>query len=135
MPPARNQSVSAFAPTKLATSVLDTDTGLSLDYKQLRTHPKLGHIWSKSYASELGRLCQALAPMTPAPINASKAPTPSTSLTTMTSPPTDAPKSPTPRSSAKSVQKNQTQTVPVSPSTATASATREMSEQEQPPWN
>eukprot|EP00804_Cyclotella_cryptica_P009691 CCRYP_011213-RA/>CCRYP_011213-RA protein AED:0.40 eAED:0.28 QI:0/0/0/1/0/0/3/0/488 len=34
-----NQSVSAFAPTKLATSVLDTDTntGLSLDYKQLRT--------------------------------------------------------------------------------------------------
>eukprot|EP00804_Cyclotella_cryptica_P017822 CCRYP_001229-RA/>CCRYP_001229-RA protein AED:0.18 eAED:0.18 QI:0/0/0/0.66/1/1/3/0/737 len=55
-----NQSVSAFAPTKLATSVLDTDTGLSLDYKQLRTHPKLGHIWSKSYANELGRLCQGV---------------------------------------------------------------------------
>eukprot|EP00804_Cyclotella_cryptica_P001782 CCRYP_018594-RA/>CCRYP_018594-RA protein AED:0.21 eAED:0.21 QI:0/-1/0/1/-1/1/1/0/556 len=55
-----NQSISAFAPTKLATSVLDTDTGLSLDYKQLRTHPKLGYIWSKSYANELGRLCQGV---------------------------------------------------------------------------
>jgi hypothetical protein len=41
-------------------SVLDHDTGLSLDYKQLRTHPKLGHIWSKSYANELGRLCQGI---------------------------------------------------------------------------
>eukprot|EP00804_Cyclotella_cryptica_P026695 CCRYP_007932-RA/>CCRYP_007932-RA protein AED:0.24 eAED:0.21 QI:0/0/0/1/1/1/2/0/661 len=55
-----NQHVSAFTPTKLATSVLDQDTGLSLEYKQLRTHPKLGHIWSKSYANELGRLCQGI---------------------------------------------------------------------------
>eukprot|EP00804_Cyclotella_cryptica_P030074 CCRYP_016953-RA/>CCRYP_016953-RA protein AED:0.43 eAED:0.43 QI:0/-1/0/1/-1/1/1/0/160 len=33
---------------------------MSLDYKQLRTHPKLGHIWNKSYANELGRLCQGI---------------------------------------------------------------------------
>jgi hypothetical protein len=54
------QHSSAFSPTKLATSVLDHDTGLSLEYKQLHTHPKLGPIWSKSYANELGRLCQGV---------------------------------------------------------------------------
>eukprot|EP00804_Cyclotella_cryptica_P000722 CCRYP_001010-RA/>CCRYP_001010-RA protein AED:0.32 eAED:0.24 QI:0/0/0/1/0.5/0.66/3/0/551 len=57
---ASSQRVSAFTPTNLATSVLDHDTGLSLDYKQLRTHPKLGPIWSKSYVNELGGLCQGI---------------------------------------------------------------------------
>eukprot|EP00804_Cyclotella_cryptica_P026878 CCRYP_017602-RA/>CCRYP_017602-RA protein AED:0.45 eAED:0.42 QI:0/-1/0/1/-1/1/1/0/131 len=57
----RSQCTSAFTPTKLATSVLDQDSGLSLDYKQLRTHPKLGPIWSKSYANKLGRLCQGIS--------------------------------------------------------------------------
>eukprot|EP00804_Cyclotella_cryptica_P013268 CCRYP_007040-RA/>CCRYP_007040-RA protein AED:0.41 eAED:0.41 QI:0/0/0/1/1/1/2/0/513 len=57
---ASSQLVSAFTPTNLATSVLDYDTGLSLDYKQLCTHPKLGLIWRKSYANELCRLCQGI---------------------------------------------------------------------------
>eukprot|EP00804_Cyclotella_cryptica_P014538 CCRYP_004830-RA/>CCRYP_004830-RA protein AED:0.09 eAED:0.09 QI:0/0/0/1/1/1/3/0/993 len=36
--------------------------GLSLEYKykQLRNHPKLGNIWIKSYANQLGRLCQGI---------------------------------------------------------------------------
>eukprot|EP00804_Cyclotella_cryptica_P009040 CCRYP_003144-RA/>CCRYP_003144-RA protein AED:0.34 eAED:0.37 QI:0/0/0/1/0.5/0.33/3/0/763 len=130
-----NQSVSAFAPTKLATSVLDTNTGLSLGYKQLRTHPKLGHIWSKSYANELGRLCQGVGTDDSGTHQRVQG-TDTFYVIDYDGIPSDrAPKSPTPRSSAKSVQKNQTQTVPVSPSAATASATREMSEQEQPPWN
>eukprot|EP00804_Cyclotella_cryptica_P017134 CCRYP_003352-RA/>CCRYP_003352-RA protein AED:0.42 eAED:0.42 QI:0/-1/0/1/-1/1/1/0/165 len=55
-----SQHVSSFTPTNLATSVFDHDTGLSLDYRQLCTHSKLGPIWSKSYANELGRLCQGV---------------------------------------------------------------------------
>eukprot|EP00804_Cyclotella_cryptica_P026938 CCRYP_014755-RA/>CCRYP_014755-RA protein AED:0.22 eAED:0.22 QI:0/0/0/1/1/1/3/0/664 len=85
-----NQSVSAFAPTKLATSVLDTDTGLSLDYKQLRTHPKLGQIWSKSYANELGRLCQGVGTNDSGTHQRVQGTDTFSSLTTMTSPPTGA---------------------------------------------
>jgi hypothetical protein len=50
----------SFPLAPLAASVLDQDTGIYLDYKQLRNHPKLGIIWSKSYANELGRLCQGI---------------------------------------------------------------------------
>eukprot|EP00804_Cyclotella_cryptica_P022729 CCRYP_012519-RA/>CCRYP_012519-RA protein AED:0.43 eAED:1.00 QI:0/0/0/1/0/0/2/0/184 len=67
-----------------------------------------------------------LAPTTLAPTNASKVPKPSTSSTTTTSPSTDAQRSPSLKSSAKSAQKNQTQTAPASPLAETAYATRGM---------
>ena len=57
---AQGQQSSAFFLSPLASPVLDQDTGISLEYKQLRNHPKLGDIWSKSYANELGRLCQGI---------------------------------------------------------------------------
>ncbi len=57
---AQGQQSSAFSLSPLASAVLDQDTGISLEYKQLRNHPKLGDIWSKSYANELGRLCQGI---------------------------------------------------------------------------
>eukprot|EP00804_Cyclotella_cryptica_P008093 CCRYP_004577-RA/>CCRYP_004577-RA protein AED:0.41 eAED:0.41 QI:0/-1/0/1/-1/1/1/0/231 len=55
-----SQHVTVFTPTKLATSVLNHNSGLSLDYKQVHTHPKLGPIWSKSYANDLCQLCQGI---------------------------------------------------------------------------
>ena len=40
--------------------VLDETSGQSLQYRQLRKHPKFAHIWNTSYANELGRLCQGI---------------------------------------------------------------------------
>ena len=44
----------------LATPVLDKTSSQSLQYRQLRKHPKFAHIWNTSYANELGRLCQGI---------------------------------------------------------------------------
>ena len=40
--------------------VLDETSGQSLQYRQLRKHPKFAHIWNTSYTNELGRLCQGI---------------------------------------------------------------------------
>ena len=45
-------------PTGTAYSVLDRDTGETLEHTQLRRHPKYKAKWDKSYANEHGRLCQ-----------------------------------------------------------------------------
>ena len=39
---------------------LDKTYGQSLQYRQLRKHPKFAHIWNTPYANELGRLCQGI---------------------------------------------------------------------------
>ncbi len=57
---AQGQQSSAFSALNLSAAVLDHDTGKALEYRQLRKHPKLGTIWNKSYANELGRLCQGI---------------------------------------------------------------------------
>ena len=44
----------------LACPVADEDTGATLEYRQLRRHPKLKHIWETSYSNEMGRLCQGI---------------------------------------------------------------------------
>ena len=44
----------------LAMPVLDKTSDQSLQYYQLRKHPKFAHIWNTSYANELGRLCQRI---------------------------------------------------------------------------
>ena len=56
-----NSSFNAF----IAASVLDHETGESLEYRQLIKHPKHKDVWSSSYAKELGRLCQGLPGTTP----------------------------------------------------------------------
>ena len=56
----QGQQSSAFSAHNLSASVLDQGTGMSLEYRQLRKHPRLGSIWNKSYANELGRLCQGI---------------------------------------------------------------------------
>ncbi len=43
-----------------AMPVFDPESGQMLEYRQLRNHPTLGHIWNESYANELGRLCQGI---------------------------------------------------------------------------
>ena len=40
--------------------VLDEETGQTLGWRQLRTHPKYAKIWNPSYSNELGRLCQGI---------------------------------------------------------------------------
>ena len=40
--------------------VLDPDTGNTMEYRQLRRHPKYKKLWEKSYYNELGRLCQGI---------------------------------------------------------------------------
>ena len=44
----------------LALSVLDPETGQSLEHRALRRHPRLGPDWNTSYSNELGRLCQGI---------------------------------------------------------------------------
>ena len=44
----------------LVMPVLDETSGQSLQYQQLRKHPKFAHMWNTSYANELGRLCQGI---------------------------------------------------------------------------
>ena len=38
--------------------VLDAETGKTMEYRQLRQHPKYKDIWEQLYSNELGRLCQ-----------------------------------------------------------------------------
>ena len=40
--------------------VLDPDTGNTMDYLQLRWHPKYKELWEKSYCNELSRICQGI---------------------------------------------------------------------------
>ena len=44
----------------LAMPVLDLDTGNTMEYRQLRRHPKYKHILETSYCNELGRICQGI---------------------------------------------------------------------------
>ena len=44
----------------LSMPVLGKTSGQSLQYRQLRKHPKFAHIWNTSYANELGRLFQGI---------------------------------------------------------------------------
>jgi hypothetical protein len=44
----------------IAAPVLDTATGAMLEHRQLRCHPTYKKVWDKSYANELGRLCQGI---------------------------------------------------------------------------
>ena len=43
-----------------AMPVLDEETGKTLEYPQLRDHPKYQQVWKQSYSNELGRLCQGI---------------------------------------------------------------------------
>ena len=53
----------------LAMPVLDETSVQSLQYRQLRKHPKFAHIWNTSYANELGRLCQVIGKGSKGPKN------------------------------------------------------------------
>ena len=44
----------------VACPVLDAETGELLEHRQLRKHPAYKAVWDKSYANELGRLCQGV---------------------------------------------------------------------------
>ena len=45
---------------EIASPVLDEDMGEYLNYRQLRQHLKLKHIWNQSFSNEMGRLCQGI---------------------------------------------------------------------------
>ena len=47
--------------------VLDKTSGQSLQYRQLRKHPKFAHIWNNSYANEIGCICQGIGQGTKGP--------------------------------------------------------------------
>ena len=40
--------------------VLDLDTGNTMEYRQLRRHPKYKQTWETSYCNELGCICQGI---------------------------------------------------------------------------
>ncbi len=46
--------------TPVACPVLDANSGKLLEHRQLRKHPDYKEVWDKSYANELGRLCQGV---------------------------------------------------------------------------
>jgi hypothetical protein len=46
--------------TAVAFSVLDQETGKFLEHRQLRRNPKHKTTWDRSYANEIGRLCQGV---------------------------------------------------------------------------
>ena len=50
-----------------AMPVLDEETGKTLEYSQLRKHPKYQAVWKQSYLNELGRLCQGIGSGTKGP--------------------------------------------------------------------
>jgi hypothetical protein len=50
-----------------AMPVLDEETGKTLEYPQLRKHPKYQQLWKQSYLNELGRLCQGIGSGTKGP--------------------------------------------------------------------
>ena len=58
--PANALTVPSLAHTALALPVLDEETGDTLGHRQLRRHPKYKDTWDKSYADELGWLCQGV---------------------------------------------------------------------------
>ena len=43
-----------------ALAVLDRDSGKLLEHRQLRKDPRYKTVWDRSYANELGRLCQGI---------------------------------------------------------------------------
>ncbi len=43
-----------------ALAVLDRNTGKLLEHRQLRKDPRYKTVWDRSYANELGRLCQGV---------------------------------------------------------------------------
>ena len=47
-------------PDLAAMPVLDKETGKTLEFRQLRNHPKFKDTWNTSYCNELGRLCQGI---------------------------------------------------------------------------
>jgi hypothetical protein len=47
-------------PKHFAYAVVDPDTGVSMEYKQLMQHPKTKSKWTHSFANELGRLAQGV---------------------------------------------------------------------------
>ena len=53
-------SVLTLPQLSLCCSVTDTDTGKSLEYRQLIKHPTQATTWIHSYANELGRLTQGI---------------------------------------------------------------------------
>ena len=53
----------------LAMPVLKKTSGQSLQYRQLRQHPKFAHIWHTSYANELGQICQGVGKGSKGPRN------------------------------------------------------------------
>ena len=52
-----------------AMPVLDEETGKTLEYGQLRKHPKYQKVWNESYSNELGRLCQGVGTGKKGPLN------------------------------------------------------------------
>jgi hypothetical protein len=50
-----------------ACPVLDHDTGRTLEHRQLCKDPKFQQTWDRSYANELGRLCQGIGTAAPGP--------------------------------------------------------------------
>ena len=51
----------------LAIPVLKETSGQSLQYRQLRKHPRFAHIWNTSYANKLGRFCQGIGKVSKGP--------------------------------------------------------------------
>ena len=47
--------------------VLDKETGKTLEYRQLRNHPKYKDVWKNSYCNEFGQLCQGIGQGTSGP--------------------------------------------------------------------
>ena len=47
--------------------VLDAETVKTLEYRQLRQHPKYKDICEQSYSNEVGRLCQGIGHGTAGP--------------------------------------------------------------------
>jgi hypothetical protein len=67
--PLANPAPTPTLQCQLACPVLDQETGKTLKHLQLRKDPKYKTTWNRSYANELGRLCQGIgsAPSTPTP--------------------------------------------------------------------
>ena len=56
-------------PTHWAMPVLDEETGETLEWRQLRSHPKWKDIYLQSFSNEMGRLCQGVGKGTKGPKN------------------------------------------------------------------
>ena len=49
-----------MSPDHMAMPALDTDTVITMEYHQLRRHPKYKQIWETSYCNELGHICPGI---------------------------------------------------------------------------